>query len=78
VERDMENRLRKKAKQMYEANRPPTIREEEEGEALGASARGLARWASQIPPSENPTILPFPQCSSISPPPLPLWQFKKL
>jgi hypothetical protein len=71
VEEDMEKRLMAKTKQIRTLiSKPPTIWEEEEGEALGMVAAKLARWASQIPPSENPTILPSPREPSLPPPPL--------
>jgi hypothetical protein len=73
----MEKRLRAIAEHMRKmVSKPSTISEEEEREALGATTNRLARWASQIPPSENPAIPPFPKNSSVPPPP-PLPKSKK-
>jgi hypothetical protein len=72
VEKDMKKRLKATAEHICKlTSKPPTIFEEEEGEALGTAANRLARWASQIPSSENPTIPPSPRQPSIphSPPP---------
>jgi hypothetical protein len=67
----MQKRLEEKTEQIRKlVSKPPTIWEEEEGEALETAAAKLARWASQISPSENPTISPFPKEPSLPPPPL--------
>jgi hypothetical protein len=72
VKKDMEKRLKAAAEHMRNmASKPSTIVEEEEGEASRAAADRLARWVSQIPPSENPAILPSPRKPSLPPPPLP-------
>jgi hypothetical protein len=70
VEKDMEKRLQATAEHMRKiASKPTTIFEEEEGEASGAAAKTLARWASQIPPSENLAIPSSLKDSSVPPPP---------
>jgi hypothetical protein len=46
----MEKKLWKKAKKLKEAaEKPATILEEAEGEALGEVAKRLGKWASQLP-----------------------------
>jgi hypothetical protein len=48
-EKDMERRLKATVDHMTKiVSKPPTVIEEEEGEASGTANR-LARWASQIP-----------------------------
>jgi hypothetical protein len=75
VEKDMKKRLRARAEHMWKmASKPPTIQEEEEeeGEASGAAANTLTRWASQIPLSENLAIPPSSRNSSLPTPTPPL------
>jgi hypothetical protein len=68
----MEKRLKATTEHMRKmASKPPTIAEEEEGEVSGAAADRLARWASQISPSENPAIPPSPREPLLPPPPPP-------
>jgi hypothetical protein len=77
AEADREKRLKARTEQIRKnISKPPTIIAEEEGEASGAAADRLTRWASQIPPSENPAIPPSLRDSSI--PPLPPPKSKEL
>jgi hypothetical protein len=70
VEVDMEESLAARTEHIRKvASKPPTIFEEKEGEASGAVAARLARWASLLPPSENPAIPPSPRVPSLPPPP---------
>jgi hypothetical protein len=72
VEVDMEKRLKAKSEHIRGlVSKPPTILEKEEGEVSGTVAVRLARWASQIPPSENSAIPPSPKEPSLPPSPPP-------
>jgi hypothetical protein len=54
----MKNWLREKVQQA--APKPPTIHEEEEGEASGTAAQRFEGWALQMPYLENPGVPPSP------------------
>jgi hypothetical protein len=67
----MEKRLQEKTEQVRTAvEKPATIIEEEEGGALGTAVARMARWASQMPESENLTSPPSMRKPTLPPPPL--------
>jgi hypothetical protein len=72
AEIDMEKRLAARTEHVRKlVHKPVTLGEEEEGEASVAAVDRLARWASLVPSSENPAMLPSPREPSLPPPPPP-------